>query len=153
MASNYPPRKKDDEKRKKRDLKTRTAAKRYLEAQENVKRRPVYGDSFIASYTVGPHSTALDRKSTRDFKKATRRSNWEELKRYSVIGSPGSLRDDDRRIAAIRAGRKEFEQEAGERRRQRAIGAKARASRQARFLASEKKTSAARARKTNRRAR
>jgi hypothetical protein len=153
MASKYPPRKKDDEKRKNRDLKTRTAAKRYLEVQEKVKRRPVYGNSWIASYTVGPHSTALDRKSTRDFNKAKRRSKWEEVKRYSGIGTPGSIRDDDRRIAAIRAGRREFEQEAGERRRQRAIGEKVRGRKQARFLATEKKPSAARARKTKRRER
>lgn len=153
MASNYPPRKKDDEKRKKRDLKTRTATKRYLEVQEKVKRRPVRGNAWIGSYTVGPHSTALDRKSTRDFQKATRRSNWEELKRYSIIGTPGSIRDDDRRRAAIDAGAKEFMAERQERRRQRAIGEKVRGRKQARFLAAEKKPSKARAGKTKRRER
>jgi hypothetical protein len=139
MASNYPPRKKDDSKSefKRRQLRERTVAKRYLESREGIKTK----DNMSTGERVGKtvHGRAVmhdsDKRFNREFK-------------TSFYGKGRIAQEKN-----LKKARSEFEQEAGERRRQRAIGAKARANRQARFLATEKKPSKARAGKTKRRER
>ena len=136
MASNYPPRKKDDNKSKSKDrkLQQRTASKRYLEATEGVKRNPYgYGETV--------HGRAVIYKAGKKYNR-----DWKPSLREDIFGRGAQYKN-------AKKARSEFEQEAGERRRQRAIGAKARSNRQARFLAAEKKPSKARAGKTKRRER
>ena len=139
MASNYPPRKKDDSRSefKRRQLRERTVAKRYLESREGTKTKGNMSTGERIGATIHDRRVMYnsDKRFNREFK-------------TSFYGKGRIAQEKN-----LKKARSEFEQEAGERRRQRAIGAKARANRQARFLASEKKTSAARARKTNRRAR
>jgi len=146
MASNYPPRKKDDEKRRAKvgSVEQRTAAKRKLEAETSASQYGGGPNNWFAREGTNVHARAVLKKARDRYKK--------EGPKRSIFGDV-FFNEDDKSYKNLGRARKEFEQEAGERRRQRAIGAKARTSRQARFLASEKKTSAARARKTNRRAR
>jgi len=123
---------------KRRQLRERTVAKRFLESIEGTQTKPLMSTGEPIGKTVHDRTVIYDanKKYNRDFN-----TSFYDLGRLAQQKN-------------LKKARSEFEQEAGERRRQRSIGAKARTNQQARFLASEKtKSGESTAKNTKRRER
>lgn len=96
---------KDDKKRRAEALKIRTATKKYLSAIEGVSRE-----------------NPVAKKAQKNFTKETNQyDSWRDKNPFDVSRRKSQHDRSKRNLKSIRDGFKEFEQEGGERRRQRAM--------------------------------